>query len=288
VEDATMLKKAILLVLSLLMAAVSISNAAVSGRLVIKGSDTILPLAQQWAEEFQKRNPQAIISVTGGGSGVGITALINGTCDIANASRPIKPKEIASAKSRNFIPMEFPVARDGIAIVVHPSNPIKELTVEQLRGIYVGRINNWRELGVDAGRILAVGRDTASGTYGFFQEDVLKGAPYRPDMISLPSNNAIAATVAQDSGAIGYIGIAYARNFARTGKVKIVPISFGKGKPAVLPDDDTVSSGEYPISRFLFCYTRGRPSGIVKAYLDFVRSPEGQAVVKRVGYVAIR
>lgn len=284
-----MLKQKIgLAVLSLLAAAVSVYGAAVSGSLVIKGSDTMLPLAQKWAEEFQKRNPQVIVSVTGGGSGVGITALINGTCNIANASRPIKPKEISSAKGRNFIPREFPVARDGIAVVVHPSNPIRELTLEQVRGVYLGRINNWQELGSNAGRIVAVGRDTASGTYAFFQEDVLKGAPYRPDMISLPSNNAIATTVSQDRGAIGYIGIAYAKNFAKAGKVKIVPISFGKGKPAVFPDDDTIRSGKYPISRFMFCYTRGNPSGVVKAYLDFVQSSEGQAVVQQVGYVPIK
>lgn len=282
-----MFRKTAVLALSALAAlAISAFGAGVSGRLVIKGSDTMLPLANQWAEEFQRKNPRAVVSVTGGGSGVGITALINGTCDIAVSSRPIEPKEVAAAKRRNFVPKEIPVAIDGIAVVVHPSNPVKSLTVDQVRDIYTGRINNWSQLGVNAGRIVAVGRDTASGTYKFFQEDVLKGAKYRADMISLPSNNAIATTVSQDKGAIGYIGIAYAKSFAR--KVKIVPISFGKGKPAVYPNDSTIRLRQYPISRSLFCYTRGNPTGAAKAFLDFVLSPQGQAAVRKVGYVPIK
>jgi hypothetical protein len=206
------------------------------GRLVIKGSDTLLPIAQPWAQAFSRQKPGADVSVTGGGSSTGITALINGTCDIANSSRKIRPGEIRNAKSRNVIIREFPVARDGLTIVVHPSNPVKSLSVDQVAAIYTGRVNNWSELGGPNLRIVTNGRDTSSGTYGFFQEDVLRNAKYRADMISTPSNNAIANNVANDRGGIGYIGVAYATEFVKAGKVKEVPISFTRGGRGAPPD----------------------------------------------------
>lgn len=257
------------------------------GRLVIKGSDTLLPIAQPWAQAFSRQKPGADVSVTGGGSSTGITALINGTCDIANSSRKIRPGEIRNAKSRNVIIREFPVARDGLTIVVHPSNPVKSLSVDQVAAIYTGRVNNWSELGGPNLRIVTNGRDTSSGTYGFFQEDVLRNAKYRADMISTPSNNAIANNVANDRGGIGYIGVAYATEFVKAGKVKEVPISFTRGGAALLPTEENVKSGKYPISRYLYNYVAGTPRGLAADYLRFIRSSEGQAIVEKEGYFSI-
>ena len=255
------------------------------GRLVIKGSDTILPLSQQWAQTFSQKNPGANINVTGGGSSTGIVALVNGTCDIANSSRKMRPREYQAAKARNLIIKEFPVARDGITIIVHPSNPIKSISVDDLRRIYTGAVDNWNQLGGPNLKIVASGRDAASGTYAFFQEDVLKNARYRPDMISTPSNNAIANNVAGDRGGIGYVGVAYAKAFA--GKVKDLPVAFKKGGTPVEATDANVKSGKYPISRFLYNYTRGNPSGLTAEYLSFIRSPQGQEIVEKVGYVPL-
>jgi phosphate transport system substrate-binding protein len=262
-----------------------LATSAQAASLNIKGSDTILPLAQRWAEDFMKKSPGANISVTGGGSGVGIKALINGTCDVADASRPMKASEIASAKSRGFVPKAIPVALDGVTFVVSPSNPIKDISVDELRGIYLGQITDWKQVGGPAGKIVTVGRDSSSGTYGFVQEDVLKNANYRADMISLPSNNAIAQTVIQNSNAIGYIGIAYARKFE--GRVKILPVSAHKGGKAILPSDATVKNRSYPVARPLFNYTKGNPTGLAKSYLNFVLGPEGQRIVEAVGYVPL-
>ncbi|HEY3283703.1 MAG TPA: PstS family phosphate ABC transporter substrate-binding protein [Armatimonadota bacterium] len=259
---------------------------AQGGRIVIKGSDTLLMLAQQWAAAFQKSKPGTMVSVTGGGSGTGITALINGTCDIADSSRGMKAKEVAQCKERRFIPKETHVALDGITIVVNNSNPIKSLSLDQVAGIYSGKINNWSQVGGPNERITTVGRDTASGTYSFFQEFVLKNGAYRADMVSLPSNNAIAQTVQQDRGGVGYIGIAFAKKFA--GRVRIVPISFKQGGNPVTPTNSTVQNKSYPISRPLYNYTRGAASGVTAEYLRFVTSPAGQKIVDDAGYVPLR
>ncbi len=269
-----------------LLSAVALTGAsAQAATLAIKGSDTVLPLAQRWAEEFMKKSPGASISVTGGGSGVGIKALINGTCDVADASRAMKSSEFESAKSRGFIPRAIPVALDGVCFVTNPGNSIAHLTVDDLRGIYLGRITDWSQIGGKGGKITTVGRDSSSGTYGFVQEDILRNANYRPDMLSLPSNNAIAQTVAQNANAIGYIGIAYARKFE--GRVKILPIAPKKGATPIAPTDATVKNHTYPVSRPLYNYTKGAPSGLAKAYLNFVLSPAGQKIVDQVGYVPL-
>jgi len=261
---------------------------AVTGTLTIKGSDTLLPLAQAWAEQFKKKNPGADITVTGGGSGQGITGLINGTCDIADSSRPAKSKEKEQGKAKNVEITETEVARDGITIVVHPSNPIKSLTLTQLGDIYKGKINNWNEVGGPDLKIVPSGRDTASGTYAYFQEDVLGKEKYRADMISTPSNNAIANNVAGQQGGIGYIGVAYATEFTKAGKVKEVPIAFKTGETAVLPTPENILDGKYPISRALYNYTNGAPSGLAKSYLDYVVSPDGQKIVKDQGFVTLK
>ena len=263
------------------------AGAGGDSKLVIEGSDTLLPLAQKWAEDFKKENPSVNLTVTGGGSGNGINSLLNGTADIADASRQAKDKEKAAAKEKGWEMNETPVARDGITIVVNPKNPVKSLTLAQLADIYTGKTKNWKEIGGADTPIVPSGRDTASGTYAYFQEDVLNKEKYRADMISTPSNNAIAGNVAAQPGGIGYIGVAYAKEFTQAGKVKEVGISFKTGDAPVLPTEDTILSGTYPISRALYNYTHGTPTGLAKKYLDYVTGPEGQKVVVAQGYVPL-
>jgi phosphate transport system substrate-binding protein len=264
------------------------TSGGTSGKISIEGSDTLLPLAQKWAEAFKAKNASADISVTGGGSGQGITALINGTAQIADASRPVEQTEKDAAKAKGFDMVETSVARDGITIVVNPTNAVKSLTLDQLKSIYTGKVNNWKEVGGADEKIVSNGRDTASGTYKYFQEDVLKKEKYRPDMISTPSNNKIAENVASQKGGIGYIGVAYATEFTKAGKVKVVPVSFKEGDAPVEPTSENILAGKYPISRALFNYTKGQPGGIIKQYLDFVTGPEGQEIVKKEGYVTLK
>lgn len=260
-----------------------------SKTLVIEGSDTLLPLAQKWAEEFKKKNPDANITVSGGGSGQGIKSLINGTATIADASREAEDKEKQQAKEKGFELTETAVARDGITIIVNPANPIKSLTIAQLKDIYTGKVNNWSELGGSDLKITTSGRDSASGTYKYFQEDVLgKNEKYRADMASTPSNNAIANNVAQQKGGIGYIGVAYATEFTKAGKVREVPVAFKAGEEAVLPSSENILANKYPISRALYNYTRNAPEGIAKQYLDYVTGPDGQKVVTDQGYVSLK
>jgi len=267
------------------------SGTGATNKLVIEGSDTILPLSQKWAEGFKQKNPSVEVTVSGGGSGQGITSLLNGTCQIANSSRPAKDKEKEDAKVKGFEMYETAVARDGITIVVHPSNPIKSLTVEQLAKIYSGATKNWKDVGGPDEKIVASGRETTSGTYAFFLEDVLgklgKETKYRTDMLSTPSNNKIAENVASQKGGIGYIGVAYADEFTSAGKVKEVPIAFKDGEEALLPTPENVLSGKYPISRALFNYTKNAPEGIVKDFLDYVTSADGQKVVEAEGYIPL-
>lgn len=261
------------------------AGAVTAQSVTVKGSDTMLPLGQGWAAGYMKAHAGSTISVTGGGSTTGIAGLINGTCDIAQASRTIKGSEVDKAKARGFVPFEIPVARDGLSIVVNPKNPVARLSIAQLRSIYSGAVSNWQALGGPNRPIVVVGRDSSSGTYGFFQDTVLGiGRPYRPDMQTTPSNNAIAQIVSQDEGAIGYIGAAYADAFGK--KLKVLPISGGGA--ALEPTVENVRSGKYPLSRYLFFYTHGRPSGSTKTFIDWVRGAEGQEIVEKVGYFAVR
>jgi phosphate transport system substrate-binding protein len=248
------------------------------GQVTIKGSDTILPLASAWAEAYMNKHPNASISVTGGGSGVGFASLIAGACDIADASREVSSKEIGQARNRNLELKATTVAKDGLAIIVNPANPIKEISMADIAKLYSGA-QNWKEIGGENMKIVAASRDSSSGTYVFFQGAVLHGKRYRPDMLTLPSNNAICQSVAQDKGAVGYVGLAYAKEFSEKHKVKMIPVA---GIPA---SDETVRSGKYPLWRPLYNYTNGRPGGVIGDYLKFVTSPEGQAIVSKVGYV---
>lgn len=253
-----------------------------------KGSDTLVNLALAWAERYQNEHPDVQISVTGGGSGTGFTALINGTINIANASRAIKAEEIESARLSGFEPAEFVVANDAIAVIVHPDNPVSELTLEQVSRIYKGEIHNWQEVGGEDRPIVRLSRETNSGTHIYFLENVVRlGNDANPSIFSadtllLPSSEGIIAEVSDNPNAIGYDGLGYV-----TAEVKKVALSRENRGPFILPSTGTVVSGQYPISRHLYMYTRGEPQGLTKEYLDWIMSPEAQDIVMELGFVPV-
>jgi len=260
--------------------------------ITVKGSDTIVILGQRWAEVYMKQNPNASIQVTGGGSGTGIAALINGTTDIANSSRPIKDAEIGKAQQAGYYPTEFKVAMDSLAVVVNQANPVPSLTVKQLMGIYTGRINNWREVGGSDQAILRYCRESNSGTYVFFKEHILKNADYAPDCQTMPGTSAVANAVSKDAGGIGYGGAAY---FIKQSQLRIVPVKKDDKSEPVNPvkpdgtlDYEAAWTFRYPITRYLFIYTGFKPKGEIKNYIDWILSPEGQKVVEEVGYVPLK
>jgi phosphate transport system substrate-binding protein len=233
-------------------------------------------------------HPDVRISVTGGGSGTGIAALINGTVDIANASREMKAEEIAAAQANGITPVEHPVARDAIAIVVNPANPVRELTLQQLSDIYVGRIRNWREVGGDTRPIVLLSRESNSGTYVYFLENVVRLGNakntllFSPDTLLMPSSEGISAEVRQNPNAIGYDGLGYV-----TSDQKVLAVAKARDSPYVLPGVDTVNDGSYPISRPLYMYTAGEPTGHIKDYLDWIVGA-GQTSVTELGFVPLR
>ncbi len=255
-------------------------SAAAQGRSIsIKGSDTMVILGQRWAEVYMQKNPGSKIQVTGGGSGVGIAALINGTTDIAEASRPMKDAEKNQLmQKRGFNTFELPVALDGLAVYVHERNPIKELTLEQLKKIYTGVAKNWKEVGGNDERILLYGRENSSGTYAYFKEHVLENADYYPTTQTLPGTAAVINAVSKDIRGIGYGGIAYLKG------VKALKVKKDNATPGVEPSLENVQKNIYPISRFLYWYLAGQPKDQIKKLTDWVVSPDGQAVVNDVGY----
>lgn len=247
-----------------------------------KGSDTMLQLMQGCAEAFHEEEPTISVQITGGGSGVGISALINGQIDIAQASRPMKDSEIENAQANGVDPVEFRVAIDGIAVVVNEGNPVGQLTMEQLRGVYNGTYINWNELGGPDMIITAYGRQSTSGTYAFFQEEVLLSEDYRLDMQQMTGNAAIIDGVREDDTGIGYVGIGYAEG--ATG-ITIVTLAQEEGGEAYSPlDSDAVYSGAYPLARFLYLYTAGTPTGAVHTWIAWILSDSGQAVVAAEGF----
>lgn len=251
-------------------------------RITIKGSDTLVILNQRWAEEFMKRHPKVAIQVTGGGSGIGIAALINGTTDICAASRPMKPKEVEEFKKRyGRDPVRFEVAYDGVSIYVHPTNKVKALTIEQLCLIYTGKVSDWAKVGGAPGRIIRYGRENTSGTYEFFKEHVLQGADFTDDYQALPGTAAVVNAVSKDKLGIGYGGMAYAKG------VKIVALRKDEQSPAFLPTEGNIRKGLYPLSRPLFYYLAKPPTGVIKQFIDFVLSRDGQKLVKEVGFIPI-
>ena len=257
----------------------------------IIGSNTVTPLSSVWAEEFMGQNPQVSISVSGPGSGVSIAALIDGTTDICQASRVIKQSEIDQAETNGVDPHEIQVASDGLSVVVHPSNPVSELTIAQLSAIYTDQITNWEEVGGNDAPIVALSRDTNSGTHVFFKEHVVqmlglptedKSLEYGPSVLFLPSTQEGIDEVAQNPNAIFYPGLGYV-----TEEVKPVAIKRTASDAGVLPSAETVLDGTYPISRPLLYYTDGEPTGVIKDFIDYCLSSEGQEKVGDVGYVPL-
>ena len=255
-----------------------------------KGSDTIVNLALAWAEFYQGEHEDVRISVTGGGSGTGIAALMNGTVDIANASRQIKPEEIETAKSNGVDPIEFVIARDAIAVIVNPENPVNELTLQQISDIYSGKISNWKEVGGDDRPIVRLSRETNSGTHVYFLETVLRLSDkenktlFSRDTLLLPSSEGIIAEVRQNPNALGYDGLGYVPH-----DLKMIAIAEEPGGKYVLPSVETVNNATYPIARDLYMYTAGEPTGTVKIYLDWIiTSDEAQGIVKELGFVPIK
>ncbi len=267
--------------LALLAAALIVAPAAVMAggkSITITGSTTVLPIAQKAAEDFMKKHPDVRISVAGTGSGDGIKAVIDGTADIGDASREMKGKEIKLAKSKGITPKQFVVALDCIVPVVHPSNKVGDLTIPQLKKIYTGDIKNWKEVGGADLQIVAISRDSSSGTFEVWNHKVLgKKARVRPDAQLQASNGAVAQAVAGNKNAIGYVGIGYVND-------KLKGLKVG----GVMASAKTAMDKSYPIARGLNMYTRGEPKGAVKEFIDFVLSPDGQKIVVEEGFVPLK
>lgn len=266
----------------------SVNQSADTQAIENKGSDTMVNLALAWAESYMKLHPEARISVTGGGSGTGIASLINGTVAIANASREMKPEELAAARKNGFAPTEFVVARDAIAVVVHPSNSASSLTLQQISDIYTGKITNWKQVGGQDRPIVLLSRESNSGTYAFFLENVIRLGDskskllFSEETLLMPSSQGISTEISQNPNAIGYDGLGYV-----THEQKTLAIARDVTSPSVLPSVDTVNAGTYPISRPLYMYTVRTPSGQVKDYLDWVLS-DGQALITQLGFVPLQ
>ncbi|HTX88480.1 MAG TPA: phosphate ABC transporter substrate-binding protein [Bacteroidales bacterium] len=273
-----------------IMAVIMIAVLSVAGmafmpapkKITVKGSDTMVILAQKWAEVYMKSHPEVVIQVTGGGSGTGISALINGATDICDASRPLKPSEMEKLKARyNTMGVEIPCARDGITVYLNSSNPVNELTIKQLSDIFQGKTTNWKALGGPDAPIKLYGRENSSGTYVFFMENVVKG-DYASSCQTLPGTAAVVNAVSKDKFGIGYGGAAYAEG------VKKCKVKKDANSPAYEANAETIKSGQYPISRYLYMYMANRPTGEIKSYIDWILGPEGQKLVTEIGYFPVK
>lgn len=249
----------------------------------IKGSDTMVIMNARLAETFMAKQPGTTIQVTGGGSGVGIASLINGTTDIAASSRPIKTSEVDKLKSRFATTgYAYPIARDGLSVYLNSANPVRELTIAQIRDIYTGRITNWKQVGGKDATIILYSRENSSGTYQYFKDNVLMGKDFSPRAQTLQGTAAVVNAVAQDANGIGYGGAAYAKG------IRFAAVKKDAKSPAITPSIETVRSGQYPISRFLYLYTRVKPTKEMKAFIDWATGPDGQQIVTKVGYFPIK
>lgn len=248
----------------------------------IKGSDTVLPIAQQTAEQFMKQHPDGRVTVTGGGTGVGISALMDNTTDIAMASRPIKFSEKMKIKEAGEEVEEVIVAYDALAVVVHPSNPVKQLTRKQLEDIFRGKITNWKQVGGEDQKIVVYSRETSSGTYEFFKESVLKNKNYMAGSLSMPATGAIIQSVSQTKGAIGYVGLAYV-----SPRIKTLSVSYDDTHYTT-PSVENATNKSYPIVRPLYYYYNVKNKDQVDPLLQFILSPQGQDIIKKSGYIPVK
>ncbi len=277
----------------ILVTAVTAYASVAEARTVIqnKGSDTLVNVAQAWAEEYRKVDPDVAVAVSGGGSGTGIAAMINGTVDIANASRKMKDKEIKLANERGQSPVEHIVGYDALAVFIHQDNPLNEVTIEQLAEVYGedGKFENWADLGIEVPgckdqTMVLVSRQNNSGTYAYFRQAVLgKARDYKLGTRDMHGSKDVVDLVEKTPCAIGYSGLAYA-----TDHIKMPCVSKADGESCVIPTVATASDGSYPIARPLLMYTNGEPQGAIKAYMDWILSDVGQCIIQQKGYAPIR
>ena len=247
--------------------------------LTIKGSDTMVILGQRWAEAYMKANPGVTVQVTGGGSGTGIAALINGTTDICESSRPMKDPEKADTQSKRGAPaVETKVALDALAIYVNDKSPLQEISIPAVRKVYLGETKNWKDIGGPDHAIVLYGRENNSGTYGYFKEHVLENKDFAPAVQTLAGTSAVVNAVKGDQYGIGYGGIAYLEG------IRALKVKKDDASAAVAPSLQTAQDGTYPISRFLYFYTAGPATGLGKKFIDWVLTPDGQKVIEAVGY----
>ena len=267
-----------------LFALIACAAPVLAGKAItMKGSDTMVILGQRWAEQYMNNNPGQIIMVTGGGSGTGIAALINGTTDICQSSRAMKQDEKLKLRDRfQTMGIEIPVAKDGLSVYVHQGNGVKELTMDQVRDIYLGVITNWKQVGGKDATIILYGRENSSGTYGFFKDHVLAGRDFSPRVQTLPGTAAVVNAVSKDPNGIGYGGAAYTKG------VRDMGVQADAKSKVVLPTAAAVHDGSYPLSRELYFYLRVKPSGDTKTFIDWVLSPEGQKLAVEVGYFPVK
>lgn len=255
------------------------TTATEKSSLTVKGSDTMVILGQRWAETYMKENPGTTIQVTGGGSGTGIAALINGSTDICESSRPMKDKEKAEVKAKRGVPaVEGKVALDALAVYVNEKSPATEISIPTLRKIYTGELKNWKDAGGPDHAIVLYGRENNSGTYGYFKEHVLENKDFAPATQTLAGTSAVAHAVKADVYGIGYGGIAYLEG------IRALKVKKDESAAAIAPSLETAQNGTYPISRFLYFYTAGEPTGASKKFVDWVGGPGGQKVIGAVGY----
>ena len=251
--------------------------------IIVKGSDTMVILAQRWAEKYMESHHDIIVQVSGGGSGVGIAALINGAADIANASRPMKPSEREKLKQRyNSLGVEIKSAKDGLSIYLNENNPVNELSLQQIKDIYTGKITNWKQVGGNDSRIILFGRENSSGTFVYFKDNVLEGQEFSEMIQNMPGTAAVVNAVANNKNAVGFGGVAYTKG------IKDAAVKKDANSKAYLPTVENIKTGDYPIIRYLYLYTRTRPAGVIKDYIEWILSEEGQEVVKSAGYFSLQ
>lgn len=276
--NTTKFKTAILLIAVMI---IGFSFTAIN-KVTIKGSDTMVILSQKWAETYMKKKPGTSIQVTGGGTGVGLAALINGSTDIANASRPIKSNELEKLKAKyRTLGVEIPCAKDGLSVFLNKGNSVTELTIKQLGDIFSGKITNWKEVGGADAKIQLYGRESSSGTFEFFKDHVVK-TDFSPRCQTLPGTAAIVNAVKKDKYSIGYGGSAYAEG------VKDCAVKKDAKSKGILPTVATIKNNSYPITRYLYMYLKAKPTGETKAFIDWILSSQGQALIAEVGYYPLK